>query len=468
MTAPGDPTRATIGELSALLRAGRLSPVELLDALTDRIRREDGRLAAFVHLSETARAAAERAHAEIAAGDWKGPLHGIPIAIKDNHTTADMPTRAGSAAPGTDYPLADAHAVARLRSAGAIPFAKTRMHEFAWGMETPPTRNPRDPSCSPGGSSGGSAAAVAAGLAPAALGSDTGGSIRIPASLCGCVGFKPSFGLIGRSGIVPHSWSLDHAGPIAASVGDAALVAGAMAGPDPADPGSLGVAAPDWSEALAGGAGGLRVGVCRTHFFEDLVPAVGDRVEAAIAALARAGARVTEFALPEIGQGLGAIFAIELASSTNYHDRRLREGAVAGFGADVRLLVEMGRLVSGADYLQAERFRRHLAERLAPVFDAVDVIVGPTMPLTAWRSGETEIRIGGRAESIVAVSWRLTYPWNLLGLPAISLPCGIDGAGLPVGLQIAGPVLGEAQVLRAAAAAERALGGPMQRVAAPA
>ncbi|MGF1446099.1 MAG: amidase family protein, partial [Pikeienuella sp.] len=241
--------------------------------------------------------------------------------------------------------------------------------------------------------------------------------------------------------------------------------AAAMAGADPDDPGSLGCPAPDWTEALLAGPEGLRVGVCRTHFFDNLVPAVGDSVEAAIDVLGRAGAEIIEFELPEIGQGLGAIFAIELASSTNYHDRRLREGTVAHFDADVRLLVEMGRLVSGADYLQAERFRRHLAVRLAAVFDKVDVIIGPTMPLTAWRSGETEIRIGDKLESIVAVSWRLTYPWNLLGLPAISLPCGTDGAGLPIGLQIAGCVLGECQVLRAAAAAERALGGPMPRVA---
>ncbi|MEO1773352.1 MAG: amidase [Pseudomonadota bacterium] len=464
MSALDDPTRATIGELSTLMRDGRLSPVDLMDAVMHRARTEDGELSAFVHLSETAQAAAERAHAEIAAGDWKGPLHGVPVAIKDNHTTFDMPTGVGTSAPGVAFPLEDAHAVARLRHAGAIPFAKTRMHEFAWGMETPPTRNPRDLDRVPGGSSGGSGAAVAAGLAPAALGSDTGGSIRIPASLCGCVGFKPSYGLIGRSGIVPHSWSLDHAGPIAASVGDAALLVEVMAGPDPADPGSLGCSAPDWSEALVAGAQGLRVGVCRTHFFEHLVPAVGDSVEAALSALGAAGAEIMEFDLPEIAQGLGAIFAIELASSTNYHDQRLREGAVTHFDPDVRLLVEMGRLVSGADYLQAERFRRHLAERLAPVFNRVDVIAGPTMPLTAWRLGQSEVQIGDSLESIVAVSWRLTYPWNLLGLPAISLPCGTDEAGLPIGLQIAGPILGEAQVLRAATAAEHALGGPMPRV----
>lgn len=465
MSALDDPTRATIGALSSLIRDGRLSPVDLLDAVLHRARTEDHRLSAFVHLSDTARIAAEHAHAEIAAGDWKGPLHGVPIAVKDNHTTADMPTRAGTTTPGIAFPLEDAHAVARLRATGAIPFAKTRMHEFAWGMETPPTRNPHDLERVPGGSSGGSGAAVAAGLAPAALGSDTGGSIRIPASLCGCVGFKPSFGLIGRSGIVPHSWSLDHAGPLTASVGDAAIVTKAMAGTDPTDPGCLGCDAPDWHEALAAGARGLRIGVCRTHFFENLVPAVADSVEEAIVALGRAGAEIVEFDLPEIGQGLGAIFAIELASSTNYHDQRLRSGAVSHFDADVRLLVEMGRLVSGADYLQAERFRRHLAERLAPVFDRVDVIAGPTMPLTAWRSGEREVRICDKLESIVAVSWRLTYPWNLLGLPAISLPCGTDGSGMPIGLQIAGPVLGEAQVLRAAAAAEHALGGPMHRVA---
>ncbi len=459
-----DPCAATVADLAPLLRSGALSPVELLEACEARIAAADGALQAIVARSEAARAAAEAAHAEIAAGDWRGPLHGVPIAVKDNHTTRDMPTGAGTAAP-VAYPRRDAHCVARLRQAGAIPFVKTRMHEFAWGMETPPTANPRDPARVPGGSSGGSGAAVAAGLAPAALGSDTGGSIRIPASLCGTVGLKPTFGLIGRTGIVPHSWSLDHAGPLTASVEDAAIVTAAMAGPDPDDPASLAGSPGDWSAALAAGAAGLRVGLCRTHFFEGIAAEVAESVEAAIAALGRAGAEIVEFELPEIGQGLGAIFAIELASSTNYHDARLRRGEVSAFAPDVRLLVEMGRMVSGADYLQAERFRAHLGARVAEVFDRVDVIAGPTMPLTAWKTGERSVTIGGREESVLAVSWRLTYPWNLLGLPAISLPCGSDGEGLPIGLQIAGPALGEAAVLRAAAAAERALGGPMPRVA---
>lgn len=438
------------------VRSCRISPVELLEAYLERIARHDAALSAFVRLNEAARPAAELAAEEIARGEWRGPLHGVPIAVKDNYTTLDMPTMAGSA--GVRFPLQDGAAVARLRAAGAIFVGKTRMHEFAWGMETPPARNPHGLDRVPGGSSGGSGAAVAAGLCAAALGSDTGGSIRIPASLCGCVGFKPTFGLIGRSGIVPHSWSLDHAGPLAATVADAALLTAIMAGPDADDPGSAGVAPPDWSPALAAGADRLRVGVCRNHFFEGLVPAVTTSVEAAIDGLARDGARIIEFEVPELESGLGAIFAIELASSTAYHEQRLRSGQVARFAPDVRLLVEMGRFVSGADYLQAERFRRRLGQVFATRFAEMDVVIGPTMPLTAWRVGERAVRIGAKEESVLAVSWRLTYPWNLLGLPSISVPCGTDTDGLPIGVQIAGPSFGEGAVLRAAAALERVVG----------
>lgn len=453
------PWALPISALTPAIREGRLSPVDLLDCYRERIHHLDGRLAAFVHLSASARDEAERAAREIAAGDWRGPLHGIPIAVKDNYTTADMPTRAGSEAPGVAYPEADAAAVARLRAAGAVLIGKTRMHEFAWGMETPPARNPWDTGRVPGGSSGGSGAAVAAGLAAAALGSDTGGSIRIPASLCGCVGFKPSFGLIGRSGIVPHSWSLDHAGPLAGSVADAALLARTMAGRDPDDPGSVDVTPGDWDGAMVAGAKGLRVGICRNHFFEGLTSDVERAVEATISGLAQAGARISEFDIPELAYGLGAIFAIELASSTAYHDRRLREGTVGHFAPDVRLLVEMGRMVTGADYLQAERYRTLLGERFEQVFESVDVVVGPTMPLTAWRVGQRSVTIGDRTESVLAVSWRLTYTWNLLGVPAITVPCGVESAGLPIGVQIAGAAFREDNVLRCAAAIERACGG---------
>ncbi|MDA3857670.1 MAG: amidase [Roseovarius sp.] len=458
-----NPATLPITKLAEVICTGALSPVTLLEDCLERIAAHDDDLSAFVHLAAGAREAAQRAEADIRAGNWRGPLHGIPIAVKDNYTTSDMPTHAGTRTEIPSYPMEDAHAVAKLRQAGAVIIGKTRMHEFAWGMETPPTRNPRDPDRIPGGSSGVSGAAVSAVMVPAALGSDTGGSIRIPASLCGCVGFKPTFGLIGRSGIVPHSWSLDHAGPLTASVADAALMVEAMAGPDSRDPGSANRPSVPLMPSLAAGAEGLRVGICRNHFFDGLMPEVEASVEAAINGLGRAGAEIVEFEVPELAYGLGAIFAIELASSTAYHDQRLQSGLVADFAPDVRLLVEMGRLVSGADYVQAERYRRLLGERFASVFDKVDVIVGPTMPLTAWRVGEREVMIDAQAESVLAVSWRLTYPWNLLGLPAITLPCGTDSDGLPIGLQIAGPAFGEARLLQAAAVSEELAGGPFRR-----
>lgn len=457
------PASLSIMDLSEAIRTGKLSSVTLVEDCLSRIATHDSEVSAFVHIAQGVRAAALQAEAEILAGNWRGPLHGIPIGIKDNYTTADMPTHAGTQAAVPPFPVQDAHVVARLRQAGAVMLGKTRMHEFAWGMETPPTRNPRDPARVPGGSSGGSGAAVAAGMVSAALGSDTGGSIRIPASLCGCVGFKPTFGLIGRGGIVPHSWSLDHAGPLAASVADAALLVEAMAGPDLTDLGSARRASAPLMHALSAGATGLRVGVCRNHFFDGLMPEVETSVEDAITGLGRAGADIVEFEVPELAYGLGAIFAIELASSTAYHDKRLQSGVVSDFAPDVRLLVEMGRLVSGADYVQAERFRRLLGERFAAVFDKVDVVVGPTMPLTAWKIGEREVMISARPESVLSASWRLTYPWNLLGLPAITLPCGTDSAGLPIGLQVAGPAFGEAKVLQAAALAEAIVGGPFPR-----
>lgn len=452
------PWTRSIVDLAQDLRRGELSPVDLLAACFDRIDARDGAIAAFVHRNDDAREAAVTAAQKIAEGKWRGPLHGVPIAVADNFATADMPTTAGSAVP-PGVPRIDANAVARLRAAGAILVGKTRMHEFAWGMETPPSRNPHDTGRVPGGSSGGSGAAVAAGMAAAALGSDTGGSIRIPASLCGTVGFKPTFGLVGRGGMVPRSWSLDHAGPLTTSVADAALLTAVLSGPDPDDPASDGrvLSFDDLKQAMDAGAAGLTVGVCRNHFFDAVATPVADAVEAAILNLAADGARVVEFTVPELVHGLGAVFAIALASSTAYHCARLADGPADRFAPDVRLLVEMGRFVSGADYLQAERYRRRLAERFAEVFAGVDVVVGPTLPLTAWRVGERTVELGEQPESVLEAAWRLTCPWTLLGVPAISLPCG-SSDGLPIGLQIAGRAFDEAAVLRAAAAVERRLG----------
>jgi aspartyl-tRNA(Asn)/glutamyl-tRNA(Gln) amidotransferase subunit A len=445
-----------IESLAPDVRAGRISPVALTEAVLDRIGTVDAELKSFIHVADDALEQARTAAQEIGAGHWRGPLHGIPIGVKDNYFTRDMPTRVGSTAPDLAFPLRDAAAVARLREAGAVLVGKTRMHEFAWGNVTPPVRNPWDPARVPSGSSGGSGAAVAAGLCAGALGSDTGGSIRMPAAVCNLVGLKPTFGRISRDGIVPHSWSLDHAGPLTRTVSDAAAMLQVLAGYDAADPGCVNVGVPGYAEALSRSVAGVRIGVCRNHFFERNQTDVGRAVEQAIVDLSAAGACIVEFKLPLLEYGLGAIFAIELASSTAYHDVSLRAGRTPHYQPDVRTLVEIGRLVSAPDYLKAEQYRTRLMEEFRRVFETVDVIVGPTTPITAWKIGEWTVRVAGVSESVLAASWRYTYPYNLTGLPAISVPCGFDGEGLPIGLQIAGRPFDEPTVLQVAHAYEQA------------
>jgi aspartyl-tRNA(Asn)/glutamyl-tRNA(Gln) amidotransferase subunit A len=443
----------TITTLAPQLRAGMLSPVALMEATLDRIARIDPALHSYICLADDPLGAAKAA----AQGEVVGTLHGIPIAIKDNYLTADMPTTAGTSDPHAKFAMRDSAVAAKLRAAGAILIGKTRTHEYAWGTATPPVCNPWDRTRIPGGSSGGSGAAVAAGLCVAAMGSDTGGSIRIPASFCGTVGLKPTFGRISRDGIVPHSWSLDHAGPLTRSVSDAAILLGVLAGRDPADPATLNAAPEDFAAATRGAsAAGLRVAVIRNHFFDRNQPAVDTAIESAIQWFAGQGASIHEVQLPNLAYGLGAIFAIELASSAAYHDLALREGRTRHYTRDVRGLVEMGRLVTGADLLKAEQFRRVLMTDFARLMADADIIVGPTEPVTAPPIGAATVRVGDAEESALAATWRLTYPYNLTGMPAISLPCGFDAAGLPIGLQIAARPLGEATLLRAAAAYEAA------------
>ena len=444
-----------IESLAPRLRAGKLSPVALAETYLDRIQRYDATLHSYICISDSVLRDAREAEAEIKAGRWRGPLHGIPVAVKDNYLTADMPTTAGSTAPGLSFPRRDSAAAARLRKAGAILIGKTRTHEFAWGNVTPPVRNPWDLERVPSGSSGGSAAALAAGLCAAALGSDTGGSIRMPASVCNTVGLKASFGRISRDGVVPHSWSLDHAGPLTRTVGDAAHLLNVLAGYDPADPACQDQPVHDYTKALGKPIKGLRIGVCRNHFFERNDVDVEHAVEQAIADLATQGATVHEFRLPLLDYGLGAIFAIELASSTAYHDVSLRAGRTAHFQPDVRTLVEIGRFVTAADYLKAEQYRTVLMDEFRKVFERVDVMVTPTTPITAWKIGDWHVDVGGQQESVLAASWRFTYPFNLTGLPAVSVPCGFDRRGLPIGLQIAARPYDEMTLLRVAHAYER-------------
>jgi aspartyl-tRNA(Asn)/glutamyl-tRNA(Gln) amidotransferase subunit A len=427
----------------------------LTEACLDRIRQHDDKLKSFICLAAHALEQARNAERDLKRGKWLGSLHGVPIGIKDNYLTADMPTTVGSTAPGLRFPMRDSAAAARLRGAGAILIGKTRTHEFAWGNVTPPVCNPWDLTRVPSGSSGGSGAAVAAGLCVAALGSDTGGSIRMPAAACGTVGLKGTFGRVSRDGVVPHSWSLDHAGPLTRTVADTAHMMQVLAGYDPADPACQDQPVPDYAKALGKPVKGITVGICRNHFFDNLQEDVAVAVEHAIEDLAKSGAQVRELQIPLLEYGLGAIFAIELSSSTAYHDESLRAGRVPHYQPDVRMLVEIGRLVTGPDYLKAEQYRSALMDEYRKVFETVDVVIGPTTPITAWKRGEWTVQVAGKPESVLAASWRFTYPYNLTGLPAISVPCGFDRDGLPIGLQIAGRPFDETSVLRVAHAYER-------------
>ena len=448
------PPLATLASLKRQLDAGALSSLELTRGLLARIGRLDGAVRSFIHVADDALAQARASDRRRRRGAAR-PLEGIPVALKDNYLSAGMPTTAGTRAEGIAFPQHDSACAERLRAAGCVLIGKTRTHEFAWGTVTPPTANPWNLDCIPGGSSGGSGAAVAAGFVPMGMGSDTGGSIRIPASFCGVVGLKPTFGRVSRHGIVPHSWSLDHPGPLTRSVEDSALVMNVLAGYDPRDPACQDRPVPDHTQGLDRGVHGLRIGVIENHFMDRNAGSVQACIEARIDDLARDGARIVRCRMPILEYGLGAIFAIELASSGAYHDRWVAEGRTRGYEPDVRDLVEMGRLVSAVDYLKAEQVRALMCDEFRRLFERVDVVVTPTEPLTAWRSGRRTVAIAGRDESVLAASWRLTYPFNLTGLPAISVPCGFDDAGMPIGLQIAGRPFDEPMVLRCAAHVER-------------
>jgi aspartyl-tRNA(Asn)/glutamyl-tRNA(Gln) amidotransferase subunit A len=307
--------RAPVSQLRRWLQAGQLSSVELTQHLLDRIERHDARVQSFIHLADDSLEQARASDRRRRRGKPARPLEGIPVALKDNYVSDAMPSTAGTRARGITYPQEDSASAERLRAAGCVLIGKTRTHEFAWGTTTPPVANPWDLTRIPGGSSGGSGAAVAAGFIPVGMGSDTGGSIRIPASFCGVVGLKPTFGRISRHGIVPHSWSLDHPGPLTRTVEDAALVLNVLAGYDPRDPACQDQPAPDYARGLESGIRGLRVGVIDNHFMDRNAPQVQANVEARITDLQREGASVTHFTMPILAYGLGAIYAIELASS---------------------------------------------------------------------------------------------------------------------------------------------------------
>jgi aspartyl-tRNA(Asn)/glutamyl-tRNA(Gln) amidotransferase subunit A len=466
----------TAHALGELLRSRQVSALEIVDAVLDRIDRVEDDVRAYVTVTRAA--ARDRARAIddlLAQGEPLPPLAGIPIAVKDNLCTAGVPTTCASHMLRERHvPIYDATAVAALESAGAILIGKTNMDEFAMGSSTEnsaffPTRNPWDLSRVPGGTSGGSAAAVAAGEAVVALGSDTGGSIRQPASFCGVVGLKPTYGRVSRYGLVAYASSLDQIGPLARDVTDLALLLGAIAGHDPRDSTSVATAVPDYTQALRTDVAGLRVGRPREYFGTGLEPEVRAAVDGAIEQLANQGAEVIEVSLPHTEYAIADFYLIAMAEASSnlarYDGLRYGHRADAGddgldtlvsrtraegFGAEVKRRIMLGTYALSAGYYdayydKAQRVRTLIKEDYDRAFARCDVLASPVSPFPAFAIGE---KVDDPLQMYLADVYTVTA--NLAGIPAISVPCGFSDDGLPIGLQIQAPAFHEGRLLRAA------------------
>ena len=439
--------------------AGEVSPVELTSACLERIAGIDQQVNAFITV--TADAAMEDARGleqDLARGEPGGLLAGMPIAVKDLFDTAGVRTTAGSRFFADRVPDRDAVVVQKLRGAGAVLLGKLNMHEWALGVtnDNPhygACHNPRALDRITGGSSGGSAAALAAGMCFGSLGSDTGGSIRIPASLCGVVGLKPTYGRVSLRGVVPLSWSLDHAGPMARRVSDVALLLAVIADHDRADPGSVEVATDDYRARLEDGVSGWRIGVIADDSLGDIEPDVRARVREATQVLASAGAQVESFVVPELPDAARLNGLITTADAATFHRERM-ETAPDDFGADVLARLRRGAGYGATDYADARRQQTILRRAFSSWFvehgGMFDAVVLPTTPCTAPRIA------GLDAVAMAPVLTRLTAPFNFTGLPAMSVPCGVTPEGLPVGLQIVAAPWAERRVLRVGRAYELA------------
>jgi len=453
----------SLTEAAELVRRRRVSPVELTRACLERIEKVNPGLNAFITVTaESALASARVAEEEIGRGGWKGPLHGIPIALKDLLDTAGVRTTAGSALFKERIPQQDAQVVRRLKEAGAVLLGKLNMHEFAFGGSSAfsafgPVRNPWNPAYSSGGSSGGSAAAVSAQLCYAALGSDTGGSIREPAACCGIVGLKPTFGRVSTSGAIPLSWSLDHIGPMTRTVNDAALVLQVIAGYDAQAPASINEPVPDYTAEIGGSTSALRLGVPRDFFYEGLHPDIEAAMQAALGVLA--GLTRTQRDVPPLAADasyasiMEPYVAILSAEAYEFH-REYVASSPELYQSPTLKRIRRGADVTLSAYLKSRRRLDQVRHAGMSFFADVDLLVTPTMPVPPFALNEL-----GDPDAARSLELRMlhhTRPLNFLGLPSLSVPCGFTAAGLPLGLQICGPPGSEATVLRLAQAFERA------------
>jgi aspartyl-tRNA(Asn)/glutamyl-tRNA(Gln) amidotransferase subunit A len=443
------------------LRSRRLSPVELTQATLSRIERLNPALGAYyVVFAEEALARAREAEAEIGRGDWRGPLHGIPIAFKDVYNLG--PTTAGSRLLAANIARDEAELVRRARAAGAVIAGKLATHEFALAAASladhfPPARNPWDPDRTPGGSSTGAGTALAAGMAFGAFGTDTGGSVRLPAAYCGVVGYKPTFGLLSRNGVIPLSGSLDHAGSMARTVADAAALVAAVAGYDASDPGSSpGATASSIAGGFGAGVRGLRVAVPRDLWDGSCDPAVSERVEAALGRLAELGAELVDVRLGvSVLQVMAVGYVITLPEAAAYHLPNLLAGK-QGYGREFGLVLRAGLLVPAYSYVHAQNARARIEGRVARLLENHDVLAMPTVGAMADPLPPGPRPLSGRISEHPVPQY--TWLANLTGGPAVSVPCGFGGTGLPIGLQLVGRKLDDATVLRAAHTYEMAAG----------
>jgi aspartyl-tRNA(Asn)/glutamyl-tRNA(Gln) amidotransferase subunit A len=444
----------SIGELAPLLRDKHISPIELTEAVLQNVDTYNEQINAYITVEkEKAIKAATFAEQEILNGNYKGALHGIPMALKDIMYFKGERATIGSKIHGEFIPNYDATVVAKLKNEGVIFTGKLNMHEYAWGANTTnphygACHNPWDLSKIPGGSSGGSGAAVAADLTIASLGTDTGGSIRIPAASCGIIGLKPTHGRISKYGCFPLAWTLDHIGPMTKTVYDAALLLETLSGYDPKDPTSVNTPSKNYSGLFEESLEGVVIGIEEDYFFKNVDSRVSESVQYAVQELEKLGARIETVKIPSLAQSeFAELITITTEASAIHHKNLLEQPEK--FGEDVRFLLEVGELVSGVDYLQAQQIRRKMSNDFAETFKKVDVLITPTLPFLPPNIGENSVDINGKLHSFLDEVIRFTGPGNLTGLPSLSIPCGVRD-GLPVGLQIMGPAFQEEKVLNVA------------------
>lgn len=443
----------TIAALAPMIRRRKISPVELTRFCLDRISRLQPTINAYITVTEkSALTQARRAEKEIAEGRYRGALHGIPVSLKDLFMTRGTRTTAGSRILEDHVPTHNAPVVDLLTDAGCILLGKTNMHEFAFGVTNVnphygPVRNPWDAARISGGSSGGSAASVVTAQAVASLGTDTGGSIRIPSAACSCVGFKPTYDSISREGVLPLSFTLDHVGPIARSVADAAILLDALIQPSERSrkPAAAGI---------RGGVKAFRIGIPRQYFFDHIQPGVRKAVLAAAGVFEQLGARLVEVNLKRMEETASIAAVITGAEAAAFHDDWLAEQPHE-YGEGVRTRIEQGKTILATEYLQKMGSRLEYIREFDKALDRLDLILAPSIPVVAPRLDEAEVQAGRTRESTLSALLRLTRPGNIAGLPAISVPCGFH-QGLPVGLQLIGRRFEDHSVLRAAYAFERA------------